>query len=571
MVKRKVKSLRFIAAEKSADELAAVDTLVTFSSGEPDVATLANEYLARVLELEAKPMMSFSLESGGEPAPTADVSNIQKSSLTRSSVVRFTQARESIPVFGSDMVVEVDEAGKLVGVRAEIASLEGLSPIPKLDAAEALTRVAAFIGVAPDALAGHAAPTLTFFEVGEDDLDAEPNAEPWHLAWLVADVPFTPRHDAHAEKPVRRAHGPSPRQSNARADILVDAHDGRILFHYSKTPCAFPVVPVRCRGVDALGELREFFGVAVKGGFELTDPQRKIKTFDFALGNIEVPPAELHLPTCPVRDENADFHSISPAAISAHVNVARVWDFYNANLQRNSVDDAGMELISIVNCTSQPAGEEPAEDPREWDNAVWWENRMWYGQMKDKSGNLVSYATCLDIIAHELTHGVTEKTAGLVYQGQSGALNESFSDIMGVIIANCALGNADDVASWNWEIAPGHGMDGGPMRDFRNPKRTGDPDHMKDFLRTRDDFGGVHSNSNIHNKAAYNVLTAVFIICASCACPNAQPLAVPSAASSTWRKCITQQMRTSALGKCGPSKRRISRWESKSRRRAAYA
>ena len=184
---------------------------------------------------------------------------------------------------------------------------------------------------------------------------------------------------------------------------------------------------------------------------------------------------------------------MNPAAISAHVHAGQVWDFYNSILQRKSVDDEGMELVSIVNCTS-PDDVEPGGDPNEWGNAIWWENRMWYGQMKNKKGELVSVATYLDIIGHELTHGVTEKSSALIYQGQSGALNESFSDIMGVIIFNWYTRGPDSpVSEWTWEIGAGWGGDGLPLRDMSNPGRTGDPAHMKQFLRTREDSGGVHS------------------------------------------------------------------------------
>src|SRR5262249_27910151 len=151
---------------------------------------------------------------------------------------------------------------------------------------------------------------------------------------------------------------------------LVDAHDGRILFQYSTTPCARAgALPVRCRGVDAKGEAREFFGTAVKGGFELYDPQRKLKTYDLALGDISHPIEDIQLPSSPVHDEQANFGAVSPAAISAHVNVARVWDFYNSILQRDSVDDQGMEIISVVNCTSSEDRVDEAADPKVWDNA----------------------------------------------------------------------------------------------------------------------------------------------------------------------------------------------------------
>jgi len=136
---------------------------------------------------------------------------------------------------------------------------------------------------------------------------------------------------------------------------------------------------------------------------------------------------------------------------------------------------------------------------------------MWYGQVRD-GGRARSYSRFLDVIAHELAHGITESTANLAYVRQSGALNESFSDIFGVIINNWDWARSGttggDVANWNWEIGEGLGGNGLPLRDMRDPTRTHDPDHMNKYLNTTSDNGGVHTNSNIHNKAAYNVLTA---------------------------------------------------------------
>jgi Zn-dependent metalloprotease len=87
-------------------------------------------------------------------------------------------------------------------------------------------------------------------------------------------------------------------------------------------------------------------------------------------------------------------------------------------------------------------------------------------------------------------------------------LNESFSDIFGIAIANWDPTNPDrDVVAWTWQLGQGLGGGGKPLRDLSNPKVTNDPDHMKDYLHTPHDNGGVHTNSNIHNKAAYNVLT----------------------------------------------------------------
>jgi bacillolysin/neutral peptidase B len=165
-----------------------------------------------------------------------------------------------------------------------------------------------------------------------------------------------------------------------------------------------------------------------------------------------------------------------------------------------------MELVSFVNCISLDDGPGP-----EWKNAAWWKQRMWYGQAKE-NGKLRSFSLFLDVIAHELAHGITETTANLAYVRQSGALNESFSDIFGVIISNWdwtkTVDTGGDVADWDWEIGKGLGKDGLPLRDMKDPTRTGDPDHMNKYVNTQYDNGGVHTNSNIHNKATFNVLTA---------------------------------------------------------------
>jgi Zn-dependent metalloprotease len=141
---------------------------------------------------------------------------------------------------------------------------------------------------------------------------------------------------------------------------------------------------------------------------------------------------------------------------------------------------------------------------------------MWYGQTIHK-GQRRSLARHLDIVAHELTHGVIEATCNLVYREESGALNESFSDIFGVIVKNAVKRPDADPRDWEWEIGPGLGeTTKKPLRDLSNPKRTGDPGHIKDMWtlnpgeqpNEHNDDGYVHSNSNIHNKAAYNLLVA---------------------------------------------------------------
>lgn len=140
--------------------------------------------------------------------------------------------------------------------------------------------------------------------------------------------------------------------------------------------------------------------------------------------------AILPVPDRPVEAAGGDYGTTNRAAVSAHLNASRVQDFYKLVLQRDGIDDKGMDLVSLVNVTAASM-----QSPPSLLNAFWWQRKMWYGQTM-RGGRLVSLSRYLDVIAHELTHGVIESTSNLVYATQSGALNESFADIAGVIISN---------------------------------------------------------------------------------------------------------------------------------------
>ena len=463
-------------------------------------------------------------------SPTLVHHRTQVSPLTKDAsvhVVSFAQTHDKIPIFGANAVVELDDSRKLVAAHAKLARVEDVSPTPTLSAKGAFAKLLEF--VQKDAV-GAARKTdesnaeLNFFQ------DSETGT--WHLVYVFTDVPALPAtwHVAQrpsARRPLRDGHGigPGPRLRFPRLDYLVDAHDGSVVYYYSVTPTAanrargggrqsakrrsaakkvLKALPGSLRGMDDENQSQRFDGLQAAGGFQLVDPQRAIRTLDLEGGDIDNLPPKLPAPvTCP----GFDFGMTNPAAVSAHVNSGRVFQFYNDVLIRRGVDDQGSELVNVVNCISTQD-----QTPPDWDNAVWWKGKMWYGRRSDgKKGKFRSYARYLDIIAHELTHGVTETTSNLVYRDQAGALNESFSDIFGVIINNWVrLGADSDPRTWKWEIGPGLGEKAGkPLRNMKDPTVTGDPDHMDHYqnLPPDDDFGGVHTNSNIHNKAAYNLLT----------------------------------------------------------------
>ena len=495
-------SIHYNIADQGDDDLRAsgIRPLVLRGGGRPRGAeaaptfnndeSAARFHLSQLLERDTRPTLR-GLTAPESPAVMPDLSlrDRQDSPLTNTLTVRFVQTKDSIPVFGSRAVVEMDRNRELLAVDATLAKVEGVPHMAALSPAEALARIASLTKVPVPAFQDVKPPELNFYH------DDEKNH--WHLAYYYRNVPAAPEDFIKGTK--SHGIGRSLAQSHPELDYLVDAHDGTILLYWSSTPTAI-AVPTSCCGIDEDGVAQKFYGQKNGSDFEMNDPWRKIRTYDFGGNDVDhaTPPQN------PVSATSKNF--TGPAAVSAHVHATRVHDFYKSILMRDGVDDKGMDLISYVNCT-QPA----KETPPEWLNAQWWKQAMWYGQAKDAGGKLHSLARHLDVIGHELTHGVTEFTAELAYLRQSGALNESFSDIFGIIIKNWDLtnpGTGGVVAKWSWEIGPGLGDAGLPLRDMRDPTRTGDPDHMSKYVTTTPDNGGVHTNSNIHNKAAYNVLTA---------------------------------------------------------------
>ncbi len=432
-----------------------------------------------------------------EVMPDLRAATVQESPLMNTRVIHFEQSANNVPILGGKASVELTQERELISIDAHVAEMPNVDAVATLSPADARDRIAALCAVQPTSLAGVPAPTICYFH-DHDDV--------WHLVYEFEHIGAAP--DALRQSAeTARGHGldPSPRMLLLDMTYLVDAHSGEIVLYYSATP--WFDLPTHCEGIDELSAHQTFDGLINGGVFEMRDPVRMLRTFDLKFDDINAPTA----PGTLVSNAAADFANANTAAVSAHVNATRVFDFYNDVLKRNGVDGNRMELISIVNCTYRL----PAGAPANWRNAVWFRKQMLYGQLFDTAGTPHSLSRYLDVIAHELTHGLTESTAGLKYIFESGALNESFSDIFGVIIANYTNAKAqgrdpNDLSTWSWEIGTTLAAGGGPLRDFSDPTRTGDPDHKSKYVNksANDDAGGVHTNSNIHNKAAYNILTA---------------------------------------------------------------
>lgn len=455
----------------------------------PSDEAAARFFMARLLRRDERPTMR-SAAAEEETVPGMVLSSERELPGTRTSLLHFDQTSGTIPVFGGEAVVELAPGRALVSADLRVGAAPDAGTSPTLDAADAVAAVAHAAGLSVTA-GDVPPPTLAWFH--KDETDA------WRLAWHVRDVPGLP---PEARTETGHGLGDSFRTRHTLAEYLVDAHNGAILFYFSTAPTA--AIPVKCAGVDEDDAAVEFYGARVDtdGGnaFELFDPLRRVRTFDLGLGEIE----SAQVPAAAVNHTKGVFGAEHRAAVTAHRNGALVQDFYKSVLQRNGIDDRGMELVSVINCTS-PRDREPPE----WANACWWKGRMWYGQVS-RGGRLVSLAQHLVVIAHEITHGVIETSSNLVYREQSGALNESFADVMGVIIANWwRAPDRDDPSTWDWRIGTGLGRSGKPLRDFADPGSVGYPAHMDHYMVTFADLGGVHINSNIHNKAIHHLLTAV--------------------------------------------------------------
>ena len=210
------------------------------------------------------------------------------------------------------------------------------------------------------------------------------------------------------------------------------------------------------------------------------------------------------LPGTFVRGEG-DAETSDVAVTEAYKYSGNTYDFYKQILGRNSVDNNGLRLDSTVHYSQQ------------YDNAFWDGRQMIYG---DGDGELFNRFTLdLDVIGHELTHGVTQNTAGLEYAWQSGALNESMSDVFGTMVKQWVLGQSVDQA--DWLIGAGlftTAVTGVALRSMKDPGsayndsqigKDPQPKNMANYLDMTEDNGGVHINSGIPNYAFYLAATSI--------------------------------------------------------------
>lgn len=271
---------------------------------------------------------------------------------------------------------------------------------------------------------------------------------------------------------------------------FVDAHTGTVLKKFSRMEQAAPEGSLTGTGNGYYGDHRiiNVTQVGEEELFYLTDKTKPMYRIENGAEEGVIQTYDMENPFLPVSSDTANF--TDPEAVDAHYFAGQVYDFYANEYNRNSLDGKGSSIISVINGGAI-------------DNAYWNGHEIVYGDGEDTFECL----TCAnDIIAHEFTHAVTENTANLEYSGQSGALNESISDIMAAVFD-----------SQDWAIGEDAGVAGGygVLRDMERPERglTPQPSTMADYVNLPEDSahdnGGIHTNSGIPNHAAYLIATGI--------------------------------------------------------------
>ncbi|MDQ0481137.1 M4 family metallopeptidase [Guptibacillus hwajinpoensis] len=281
--------------------------------------------------------------------------------------------------------------------------------------------------------------------------------------------------------------------------VFVDAQTGNVIDKYNAIMDAKQHKTQTGSGTGVLGDHRLLHISKSKAEnegttFQLADYSHEgldgILTYDYSNNKLEL-----------FSNKSASFKSdFDRPAVDAHYNSEQVYDYYLNEHGRNSLDDNGMPIQSVVHYGDN------------YNNAFWNGTYMVYG---DGDGEFfIPLSASLDVAAHEMTHGVTSNSANLIYEFQSGALNEAFSDIFGALIDDSDWEIGEDI------MAPAAVADGRTsLRSLSDPSKypvgskyvpygNGEgmyPSHMDEFYDLpRDlDNGGVHINSSIINHAAY--------------------------------------------------------------------
>ncbi|MED5073036.1 M4 family metallopeptidase [Anoxybacillus geothermalis] len=361
-------------------------------------------------------------------------------------IVRLQQTFQGVPIFGAQQIAHVSANGTLLSIFGTIAPITSSFQVePKLTKEQAIAAAKKDAGIE----------TVEFVQPPSAELNIYMKGSHPHLVYKV-ELNYL---------------GPKP----ARWFYFIDAVNGKVVHKFDS------LAHLEGTGRGVFGETRTLQMQKIGTSYALIDVSRgsKIVTHDAAHA--------LNLPGKIWESNDAKLESSYEApAVDAHYFAGLVYDYYKSVYGRNGLDGKNGEIHSTVHYA------------QDYNNAFWNGYQIVYG---DGDGDtFLPLSGALDVVAHELTHAVTEHTANLTYEGESGAINEAVSDIFAELIEAKVKGDTD------WLIGEDvytPGVQGDALRSLKDPAAYGYPDHYSKRYTGDEDNGGVHINSSIINKAAY--------------------------------------------------------------------
>ncbi|MFB6673530.1 M4 family metallopeptidase [Streptomyces sp. NPDC056390] len=416
---------------------------------------------------------------GTYKVPVSDLKTLGTTKSGKQSSVRFRQQHDGVPVFGAEYAVQTEAADggrRVTSATGTLYTHLTVSTTPTVSQAAAERRM---FTLDRDLSRVEGAKTA------QHGLTVLPDAAGGKLAW-------------HFTVTGARSDG-----SPVRQEVYVDARVGGIALSYNNIDAA-DASPAEGTGVRVDGsEAKLDINKEADGAYTLVDSTRamyartggQIRTYDAQRKNytdVAGGPVTDDVPLVKSAGDRFDGANTSSGAVDAHLNAAKVYEYYKDEIGRDGIDGKGGSIHSVVNVAS---------NGRDYANAFWDGDKMVYGHM-----NGVPLSVGLDVVGHEMTHGVTEHSAGLVYLNQSGALNEAISDYFGNAMETADKGVAmsDPTSGLIGEyLCNGtKPLDECALRDLNDGRSA-----QKDFepIPLDIDNGGVHYNSTIVGGALWDI------------------------------------------------------------------
>lgn len=385
---------------------------------------------------------------------------------------RVRQAVNGIPVWEGEAIVHLKSDGTLSTVTDDLKEAIAVDTTPNFGEKQAFrTAVAMYEGKARQTDPA----TIELFVFRGADRD--------HLVYRVE----TPRLDGT--------------ENTSAPVIFIDAHTGEKVFEYNNLQTG--------TGVSLYSGTVTINTSSVGSTYYMEDLTRKMGTFNMNnTGNTTTGTGgtqSRYTDTDDIWDTTAQ-----KAGVDAHWGARWTYDYYLNVHGRNGINGSGGPGVTAAAANSATSLiTSRVHFGSNYNNAFWYQNMMTYG---DGNGTTFSPLTTVDIAGHEMTHGVTEFTANLTYSNESGALNESMSDVFGAMVELYSRGGT--VTSDTWKIgeqAYTPNTAGDALRYMNNPHLASnsgytaddDPDHYSERYTGTADSGGVHINSGIPNHVFY--------------------------------------------------------------------